>query len=128
MHDMKTVLLVAMLISLSIVACRKKADTAGSPTTNAASAPPPAAAAQPLPPPPRHIEAAAQNVPQPSAAGEVNPFLTEQLRIFVQQYRRLPTSFTELATKRLDSIPGPPPGTKWVIDSSTMQVKAVKSQ
>lgn len=123
---MKTLVLLLALVSLTSTACKKKAE-APPPSTNAPAAAA-AAPAQPLPPPPRHIEAAAQNAPQASAAGEVNPFLTEQLRIFVQQYRRLPTSFTELATKRLDSVPGPPPGTKWVIDSSTMQVKAVKSQ
>lgn len=123
---MKILILLLTLAGLALTACKKKGETPP-PSTNAPAAPAAAAPAQPLPPPPRHIEAAAQNVPQASAAGEVNPFLTEQLRIFVQQYRRLPTSFTELATKRLDSIPGPPPGTKWVIDSSTMQVKAVKS-
>lgn len=123
---MKTLVLLLTLAGLTLTACKKKAE-APPPATNAPAAPAPAPTAQPLPPPPRHIEAAAQNAPQAAAAGEVNPFLTEQLRIFVQQYRRMPTSFTELATKRLDSIPGPPPGTRWVIDSSTMQVKAVKS-
>jgi hypothetical protein len=39
-----------------------------------------------------------------NVAGEVNPFMSGQLRIFVQQKGRMPVSFTEFANTRLDSI------------------------
>jgi hypothetical protein len=39
-----------------------------------------------------------------NVAGEVNPFMSGQLRIFVQQKGRMPVSFTEFANMRLDSI------------------------
>ena len=47
-------------------------------------------------------------------AGEVNPSLTAQLHIFVQQKGRLPQSFNEFVNARLDSIPSrPPAGKRW---------------
>jgi hypothetical protein len=93
--------------------------------------PPPRAGASPadtLPPPPKYVAATAQNAPAQNVAGEVNVFLTEQLRIFLRDKRRLPESFAELARTRLDSVPRPPEGRKWVIDSATTQVKAVAAQ
>ncbi len=57
--------------------------------------------------------------------GEVNPFLTGQLQIFVQQKGRLPQSFNEFANARLDSIPRPPAGKSWAIDSSSSEIKAI---
>ena len=60
-----------------------------------------------------------------TAAGEVDSFMTGQLHIFVNQKGRMPVSFTEFANTRLDSIPRPPDGTKWVIDATAVQVKAV---
>ena len=105
----------------------KKSDDATSAQTNA-PLPNPVETAQPLPPPPAPVAAVAENVPQQTIAGRVDPFLTQQLQIFVQQYRRMPDSFAELAMKRLDSIPGPPPGARWAIDASTMQVKAVPTR
>jgi hypothetical protein len=68
-------------------------------------------------------EAPAENV-----VGEVNAFLTEQLRIFIREKGRLPESFAELARVRLDSVPRSPEGKKWVIDTATKEVKAVASQ
>ncbi len=58
--------------------------------------------------------------------GQVDPFLTQQLRAFVQQKGRLPADFAELARTSLDSRPRAPAGTKWVIDPTTQEVKAVK--
>jgi hypothetical protein len=83
---------------------------------------------KPLPPPPLSVTAHAQNAPAENVVGDVDPFLTEQLRIFMQQKRRLPQSFAELASVRLDSMPNPPLGKKWVIDAATQQVKAVPAR
>ena len=57
--------------------------------------------------------------------GQADPFLTEQLRIFIQQKGRLPTNFVELASG-VDSRPRKPAGMKWAIDSVTREVKLVK--
>ena len=57
--------------------------------------------------------------------GQADPFLTEQLRIFIQQKGRLPTNFVELASG-MDSRPRKPAGMKWAIDSVTREVKLVK--
>jgi hypothetical protein len=81
-----------------------------------------------VPPPLPHVAANAQNVPAKTAEGEVHPFLTQQLQLFVNQKGRLPQSFAELVSARLDSVPRAPEGKKWVIDASAMQVKAVKAQ
>jgi hypothetical protein len=68
----------------------------------------------------------ADEVVHENLAGEVNPFMSGQLRIFVQQKGRRPVSFTEFVNTRLDSIPRPPEGKKWAIDAATVQVKAVE--
>jgi hypothetical protein len=101
-------------IALTLVGCSKKQE-------------PPAGEAvqKPSEPPPNYVTAAAQNAPAENVTGEVNPFLTQQLQIFIQQKQRLPEDFAELARTRLDSVPRPPEGTKWVIDKATRQVKAV---
>ena len=84
-----------------------------------------------LPPP---TSASSTNEPSATSAtattnpldGQVDPFLTQQLRAFVQQKGRLPADFGELARASLDSRPRPPAGMKWVIDPTTQEVKAVK--
>ncbi len=58
--------------------------------------------------------------------GQVQPFLTQQLRAFVQQRGRLPSDFSELARTSLDSVPRAPAGMRWAIDPTTREVKAVK--
>ena len=58
--------------------------------------------------------------------GQVNPFFTQQLRVFVQQKGRLPADFRELARTSLDSVPRAPAGMKWAIDPTTREVKAAK--
>jgi hypothetical protein len=57
--------------------------------------------------------------------GQPDAFLSEQLRTFIQQKHRFPESFAEFAMTRLDSIPRPPEGKRWVIDAASIQVKAV---
>jgi hypothetical protein len=70
----------------------------------------------------------AENAVRETVDGELNPSLTRQLQIFVQEKGRLPQTFGEFANARLDSIPRPPAGKKWVIDSSAAEVKAVSVQ
>jgi hypothetical protein len=63
-----------------------------------------------------------------AVTGDVDAFLTAELNNFIQQKKRLPESFAEFATLRLDSIPRPPENKKWVIDASDLQVKAVPAK
>ncbi len=105
---MRSIFLLTVSVSLLVSGCGKKqpTPTAATPTheTAATSA---TAATKPL-------------------DGQVDPFLTQQLRVFVQQKGRLPADFRELARARLDSVPRAPVGTKWAIDSTTQEVKAVR--
>jgi hypothetical protein len=121
---MKHLSLVILLTAFVLVGCHKK--EAAPPET--ATAPASQQPAKPLPPPPKYISANAQNAPAENVAGEVNAFLTEQLRIFIREKGRMPESFTELARVRLDSVPRPPAGKKWVIDTASHEVKAVGAQ
>jgi hypothetical protein len=123
---MKYFVILLMATGLVLGGCKKKEPSPVAPGTNANAVA--AAPQQPLPPPPAPIAAVAQNAPQQAVAGEVNAFLTQQLRIFVQQKGRLPNSFAEFAATRLDSTPGAPSGKKWVIDASTREVKAVPAK
>ncbi len=97
------------------------------PTPSRSDAPAPAPL-QPLPPPPKVVAARADNYLRETVTGTADPFLTGELRNFVQQKKRLPESFAEFAGLRLDSIPRPPEGKKWVIDVSTLEVKAVSAR
>jgi hypothetical protein len=104
----RSIWLLTIALSLSLAGCGKKPPAATAATaTNDAAAASAVATTQPL-------------------AGEVNPFLTQQLREFAKQKGRLPADFGELARTRLDSRPRPPAGTQWVIDPATQEVKAVK--
>ena len=115
-------LVVAVLV---LAGCSKKAEPPSATTQPKAGQAP---AGTPLPPPPKYITATARNVPEQNVAGEVNAFLTQQLRIYVRERGRMPESFAELARARLDSVPRPPEGRKWVIDAATREVKAVTAQ
>jgi hypothetical protein len=121
------------LVALMAIGCHKS-------PVSVEQTPPPAdavAAAAPsadspgqagLPPPPMpsaSVLARSENNLRENAAGEVNAFMTRQLRLFVQQTGRLPQTFAEFASRRLDGVPPPPEGTKWVIDGATQEVKAV---
>jgi len=96
-------------------------------------APPPTAATAPAEPAPATDPAAPPEAPQPGVAvppvrveGAVDAFMTEQLRIFVQQKGRMPNDFNELRSTRLDGVPRTPAGLKWVIDTTTQEVKLTK--
>jgi hypothetical protein len=131
---------VALLLCLSalvLAGCKKHEvaapDAAPSAPTNSVPVPantanPTPVAQQPAPPPPSYISANAENAPRQEVSGQTDPFLTQQLQIYVRQVGRMPESFSQLAASRLDSIPRPPPGTKWVIDSAHMEVKAVPAK
>jgi hypothetical protein len=128
---MKKLYLVIVVAAALSLGCHKNPVTTPDATPAADAAPPAAsdgqssgAPGQPLPPPPPSVVASADNAVSESVVGDVNPYLTSQLRIFIQQTQRMPNSFTEFAHARLDSIPGPPEGKKWVIDRMTQEVKA----
>ena len=70
--------------------------------------------------------ASAATAPAKPLDGQVDSFLTQQLRTFVRQKGHLPADFGELARTSLDGRPRPPAGTSWVIDPTTQEVKAVK--
>ncbi len=82
---------------------------------------------EPPQPPSREVLARTEVNPRQAVTGEVNAFLTGELRTFIAQKNRMPATFAELARARLDSVPRPPAGKKWVIDSETQEVKAVAS-
>jgi len=73
-----------------------------------------------------HKKPAAQPAAQQSQplTGEVHPFMTSQLRLFIQQQGRPPTNFTELRT-RLDVVPRTPADKTWAIDYTSQEVKLV---
>src|ERR1041384_8356686 len=73
------------------------------------------AAQAPAPAPPPGSAPPQDQTPQP-IGGVVVPFLTSQLRIFIQEKGRLPVSFTEFAGARLDSVPRLQPGLTFAID------------
>jgi len=107
-----------------LASCGRHSGPASGPGQSATSAPTGGAP----PPPPAYIAATARDAPAQNVSGAVHPFLTEQLRLFIRDHGRLPASFTELARARLDSVPRPPEGRKWVIDAATREVKAVPAR
>ena len=133
---MKRILLMIFLAACSALfaGCNKNQDagsanaTSPAPASGAATRPAGAQSPAASAPVPKYISANAENAPAQNVAGEVNEFLTAQLKIFVQQKGRPPQSFAEFAAARLDSVPLAPTGTKWVIDATTVQIKAVKTQ
>ena len=105
---MRSICLLTTAVLLCLGGCGKKPPAiTAAPATNDTSAAATTAATQPV-------------------DGQVDLFLTQRLRAFVQQKGRLPADFGELARTTLDSRPRPPVGTKWVVDPATQEVKAVK--
>lgn len=92
------------------------------------SAPVASQSSKPLPPPPPSVAARAENYVRQNVQGDPDPFLSAELRNFVEMKHRLPESFSEFVNVRLDSIPRPPDGKKWVIDTAALQVKAVSAK
>jgi hypothetical protein len=105
---MRNILVLAILpLSLALSSCGKKQPASTTDATNKTTATSATGAAQPR-------------------EGQVDPFLTQQLRVFIEQKGRLPADFAELAGATLDSRPRAPAGMKWEIDTATRQVKLVK--
>jgi len=134
----KAVLLMPLITVLSVAGCHKQASTGTTQPPQAVEGvqPPPTAApddaqagggAQATGPLAPGVATRANNTVGDSLAGEVDPYLTGQLQMFIQQQGRLPKSFSEFVNKRLDSVPRPPAGKKWAIDSSTAEVKVVNA-
>jgi hypothetical protein len=122
-------LIVVALLTITFAGCGKKPQLA--PTAQAAgpadqnSAAEPAAAQESA-----NVQSAAQpaaSAPDPSNVstinGVVDPRLTTQLRIFIQEKGRMPESFAEFAGARLDSVPRLAPGLRFAIDPTTQEVK-----
>ena len=120
---MKKLHLFIPLIAFTLMGCHKSPPAPPQSTADAAPAAPDAQA--PAAQAPQPVATTPDNTVQQAVVGDVDPFLTSQLQIFVQQKQRMPNSFSELAHTRLDSTPTPPAGKKWAIDNSTGQVKAV---
>jgi hypothetical protein len=126
---MKKLVLCIPVAALTLFGCHKNPGTTQTPAaSDGAASAADGQSAKPLPPPPSHVVARADNTVHEEVVGEVNTFLTDQLRAFVQQKGRLPGNFAEFASLRLDSIPRPPEGRKWAIDTANLQVKAVAAQ
>jgi hypothetical protein len=113
--------LCSLVVAGVLCACHKKPSPAADTTTSSASL-----ASQPPVPTPA-VQARAENNVRQSAEGEVDPFLTSELKKFVAKNHRLPQTFSEFASSQLDSVPRPPAGKKWVIDAASVQVKAAPS-
>jgi hypothetical protein len=130
---------------IAFVGCHKKSPAVESPpppsqaetpatsteqpaTTPYVSQPVASQSSKPLPPPPPSVAARAENYVRENVQGDPDPFLSAELRNFVQLKHRMPDSFSEFVNVRLDSIPRPPDGKKWVIDVATLQVKAVSAK
>ncbi len=137
---MKSILVLVLLVAALVIGCGKHdspALQAVPPPSEAAGTPPanpsvdPAASAPGTAP----KQAAARAIATPGAApannsaaleGAVHVMMTTQLRKFIQENGRLPGDFSEFASARMDSVPFPPDGMKYVIDYATMEVKVVK--
>jgi hypothetical protein len=130
---MKTIWALALGCSLTLAGCGKKPQPIARPVPSKPEAQarqqasahrtvPKAAAPEPTPVP----SAPTQPAPAQPIAGVVAPFLTSQLKIFIQEKGRLPESFAEFAAARLDNVPPLQAGLSFVIDPATREVKIVK--
>jgi hypothetical protein len=143
---MKSILLFSLAAGMALIGCKKKEPAGPTPPSQPAATDPASPAVQPAVagtepivaqttppqkakalPPPAYVTARAENTLRHNVQGEVDTFLTEQLREFARRKGRWPENFGEFVNTTLDSIPRPPEGKKWVIDIDTIQVKAVPS-
>jgi hypothetical protein len=52
--------------------------------------------------------------------------MTAQLRRYIDENGRMPASFAEFASARMDSVPFAPDGMEYVIDTARREVKVVR--
>jgi hypothetical protein len=131
---MKLLFASILIIGLATVACGKKKSTApeaATPSTAAENVAAPDSSAEPVAnePAPRPRRTAPAPIPQavqPQARsvdealiGAVHTFMTAQLKKFIEEQGRMPKDFSEFASSRMDSVPRPPAGMKFVIDETT---------
>lgn len=109
----------ALGLALALPGCARK-----KPPTPAADTGPESLPAAPIAKRAVRPNQAKENVDQ--NVGIVDPIMTKQLRIFLREAGRMPESFSELANARMDSVPRPPEGMKWIIDSATVEVKLAR--
>src|SRR5260221_5512293 len=125
---MKPILFLVLLVALILFGCGKRQpqeDGAGAVDSSAQSPSTPSSVAAD---PPREVRAKTVSRPTPqvlsrtenvirqSVSGMVEPSMTAQLQAFVAQKGRLPDNFAEFANTKLDTVPRPPEGMRWVID------------
>jgi type IV secretory pathway VirB10-like protein len=138
---MKLLFVSVLITGLATAACAKKksaAPEAAAPSTAvenvaapdssagpAANEPAPIRRAAPAPPVPQAAPAQASGVDE-ALVGAVHTFMTAQLRKFIEEKGRIPKDFSEFASSRMDSVPRPPAGMKFVIDETTQEVKVVR--
>ena len=139
---MKLLFAAILIAGLATAACGKKksnAPQAAAPSTAVENGAAPDSAAEPPanePAPAPRRTAPATPVPQaaPTQAssadealvGAVHTFMTAQLKKFIEEKGRIPKDFSEFASARMDTVPRPPAGMKFVIDETTQEVKVVK--
>ena len=139
---MKLLFVSVLITGLATVACAKKksaAPEAAAPSTPVENVAAPDSPAEPVanePAPIRRRAAPATPVPQAASlqassvdealVGAVHTFMTAQLRKFIEEKGRIPKDFSEFASSRMDSVPRPPAGMKFVIDETTQEVKVVR--
>ena len=139
---MKLLFASILITGLATAACAKKKSTApeaAAPSTAVENVAAPDSSAEPAanePAPIRRRAAPATPVPQAAPAqasgvdealvGAVHTFMTAQLKKFIEEKGRIPKDFSEFASSRMDSVPRPPAGMKFVIDETTQEVKVVR--
>ena len=138
---MKLLFVSVLITGLATVACAKKksaAPEAAAPSTAVENVAAPDSSAEPAanePAPIRRRATPATPVPQAPAqasrvdealVGAVHTFMTAQLRKFIEEKGRIPKDFSEFVSSRMDSVPRPPAGMKFVIDETTLEVKVVR--
>src|SRR5678815_970368 len=139
---MKLLFVSVLITGLATAACAKKKSAApepAAPSTAVENVAAPDSSADPAanaPAPIRRRAAPTTAAPQAGPAqassvdealvGAVHTFMTAQLRKFIEEKGRIPKDFSEFASSRMDSVPRPPAGMKFVIDETTQEVKVVR--
>src|SRR5438105_4750011 len=131
---MKFRIVLAVVGCLAVISCGKKQPGA-QPARESAAPPVDSASTESLPASTVGETAATPagarppSTPESEAAafeGAIHPFMTSQLRLFIQEKGRLPESFSEFSNAKMDSVPRPPPGMEYIIDANAQVVKVIR--